>query len=260
MENPTFTKASAGTKTGKPTFAKASTGRYFKYAIGEIILVVIGILIALSINNWNEDKKLQKKEINLIKELRVGLVQDTVKVMSYLSILNISENAIKKINNAFEKNQQPDSLNIWFGESMFRTGWDGTIAPYETLKSQGISIISNDTLRKKIINLYEAVYPSIISNEKNNFMDDANFKNYCATLFNNIAWAELTEKKGFFKQRKIIPHNIETLKNDNLYKTLLNTRLGEIEFLKYFIIEAYTKQAQMELFKIIDRELNRLEE
>ena len=33
------------------------TGKYFKYAIGEIILVVIGILIALSINNWNEAKK-----------------------------------------------------------------------------------------------------------------------------------------------------------------------------------------------------------
>jgi hypothetical protein len=38
-------------KTGKPIL---SAGRYFKYAIGEIILVVIGILIALQINNWNE--------------------------------------------------------------------------------------------------------------------------------------------------------------------------------------------------------------
>ena len=33
---------------------KNKTAKYFKYAIGEIILVVIGILIALSINNWNE--------------------------------------------------------------------------------------------------------------------------------------------------------------------------------------------------------------
>ena len=33
------------------------TGKYFKYALGEIILVVIGILIALQINNWNEDRK-----------------------------------------------------------------------------------------------------------------------------------------------------------------------------------------------------------
>ena len=36
---------------------KNKTGKYFKYAIGEIILVVIGILIALQINNWNENRK-----------------------------------------------------------------------------------------------------------------------------------------------------------------------------------------------------------
>ena len=41
------------------------TGKYFKYAFGEIILVVIGILIALQINNWNENRK------NKIKEKRV---------------------------------------------------------------------------------------------------------------------------------------------------------------------------------------------
>ena len=36
---------------------KNKTGKYFKYAIGEIVLVVIGILIALQINNWNENRK-----------------------------------------------------------------------------------------------------------------------------------------------------------------------------------------------------------
>jgi len=41
-------------KTGKPVYR---TSRYLKYAIGEIILVVIGILIALQINNWNENQK-----------------------------------------------------------------------------------------------------------------------------------------------------------------------------------------------------------
>ena len=45
------------------------TGKYFKYAIGEIILVVIGILIALQINNWNESKKSSRIELEFLKNL-----------------------------------------------------------------------------------------------------------------------------------------------------------------------------------------------
>ncbi|MCO4822170.1 MAG: hypothetical protein KC469_08885, partial [Flavobacteriaceae bacterium] len=52
---------------------KNKTGKYFKYAIGEIILVVIGILIALQINNWNENKKLVVKEMKIVKEIKYEL-------------------------------------------------------------------------------------------------------------------------------------------------------------------------------------------
>ena len=48
------------------------SAKYLRYAIGEIILVVIGILIALSINNWNQNQNEQNK----IKEYAVSLIQD----------------------------------------------------------------------------------------------------------------------------------------------------------------------------------------
>ena len=51
---------------------KNKTGKYLKYAIGEIVLVVVGILIALSINNWNENKNQQEK----IKEYAKLYIQD----------------------------------------------------------------------------------------------------------------------------------------------------------------------------------------
>ena len=47
------------------------TGKYFKYAIGEIILVVFGILIALQINNWNEQRKMNLLEQELLEGLEV---------------------------------------------------------------------------------------------------------------------------------------------------------------------------------------------
>jgi len=42
--------------------SESKFSQYLIYAIGEIVLVVIGILIALQINNWNEEKKLKKKK------------------------------------------------------------------------------------------------------------------------------------------------------------------------------------------------------
>jgi hypothetical protein len=54
------------------------TGKYIKYAIGEIVLVVIGILIALSINNWNEQRKLQKEDLQLCKQLLEDALADSL--------------------------------------------------------------------------------------------------------------------------------------------------------------------------------------
>ena len=49
---------------------KNKTEKYFKYAIGEIVLVVIGLLIALQINNQSENRKLQNEELNLLLEVK----------------------------------------------------------------------------------------------------------------------------------------------------------------------------------------------
>ena len=45
------------------------TSKYIKYAIGEIVLVMIGILLALQVNNWNEQRKLNNEEQHLLEDL-----------------------------------------------------------------------------------------------------------------------------------------------------------------------------------------------
>ena len=61
----------------KSLLNEGKTGKYLKYAIGEIVLVVIGILIALQINNWNENRKLENSKETLMfalkKELRADI-------------------------------------------------------------------------------------------------------------------------------------------------------------------------------------------
>jgi hypothetical protein len=73
IENPSTAKA----KSGNPTYAKASAGKYLLYALGEIILVVVGILIALQINNWNENNKQTVNDIKFLNNLRYEIELDT---------------------------------------------------------------------------------------------------------------------------------------------------------------------------------------
>ena len=62
---------------------------YMRYAIGEIVLVVIGILIALSINNWNENRKDGIKEQFILKSLRVNL-KENLKLLNLLYVATIN--------------------------------------------------------------------------------------------------------------------------------------------------------------------------
>jgi uncharacterized membrane protein YgaE (UPF0421/DUF939 family) len=55
---------------------KNKTGQYLKYAFGEILLVVIGILIALSINNWSESLKNKRLEISYLKRIYKDIAND----------------------------------------------------------------------------------------------------------------------------------------------------------------------------------------
>ena len=100
--------------------SEGKTGKYFKYAIGEIVLVVIGILIALEINNWNESRKLESKKqeliINLINDFEgnIELLQPAIKQSdtlsfkmdaflnnAYLSNLAISVDSLKVLADGF---------------------------------------------------------------------------------------------------------------------------------------------------------------
>ena len=48
-------------------------GKYFKYAIGEILLVMVGILLALQVNNWNNNRIDAKREASYIKNIERDL-------------------------------------------------------------------------------------------------------------------------------------------------------------------------------------------
>ncbi len=71
----------------KSLLSEGKTSKYFKYAIGEIILVVIGILIALQINNWNEKRKQTEIGYQYLTEMRYELQDDVALLNRYINVL-----------------------------------------------------------------------------------------------------------------------------------------------------------------------------
>ena len=139
------------------------TGKYFKYAIGEIVLVVIGILIALSINNWNEKRRDLNKEQIYLKELRTSLITDSLEikrilkfnegkiliVQEFLSIFN-SEMNNQQRSNIINKNATGFTLYEMFNPK--QTTWNNL------LSSESLSIITNKNLRNLLMDYYSFNY------------------------------------------------------------------------------------------------------
>ena len=72
-------------KIRKKLLSENKFSKYLIYAIGEIVLVVIGILIALQINNWNEHKKLKKEYISDLKAIKENLEKDALTIIANLN-------------------------------------------------------------------------------------------------------------------------------------------------------------------------------
>jgi hypothetical protein len=157
------------------------TSRYLKYAIGEIILVVIGILIALSINNWNENRKEHLLEKRYLSDLRTDLQKDSLAINDMLkqsagqmrskSLLfrfldehtkytlndyNAGKDSFYKYE--YKSQQVADSIQYhFFSQWQVLYNFTPNITTIEEMKSTGnIGVISDKNLRRLVLETYNA--------------------------------------------------------------------------------------------------------
>ena len=132
--------------------------KYSRYAIGEIVLVVIGILIALSINNWNENRKKEVLEIQFLKRLANDLMSDTI----YLNRrIKDSEkemsNYYKFIHLAYEEQKSMKEFQELVGHLIFNSEqFVSQNSTYlELLNAGQLNIFKNEKLKNNMILLYK---------------------------------------------------------------------------------------------------------
>jgi len=135
---------------GKPTSAIASAGKYFKYAIGEIILVMIGILLALQVNNWNNNRIEANEEKEVITKLHTDFKENKLLLNDFLTDLDNQTNAQKILMNLVGSSKETlnthnlDSLfYVSFGASEFAFA-DNTIK--NLMQSGKLNLLKNEKI------------------------------------------------------------------------------------------------------------------
>ncbi len=149
-------------------------GRYLLYAIGEIVLVVIGILIALQINNNNEARKLRQQELHYLENLKTDLELNIVELNEYTKARNSQIESANIVLEHFEGKPLTDlndfafhTTNIYIWQKF--TQQDNTFQ--ELVNSGNLALISNDSIKNGLLNL-QALYTKL-KNEEAHFRYDA---------------------------------------------------------------------------------------
>ena len=209
------------------------TSKYFKYAIGEIILVVIGILIALQINNWNENRKDRAVELKILKSIKNDLEQDIVNIndMIFFDKRCIANNKdlIEILDDKSSTyHERMDSL---FGMiNRYGVFYSQKIG-YESLKSRGLELIQSDSLKADIVSLYDNHYGLVY--------ETLDIKKQFYLSSNQIFLKELKSTGGSKDQNSVHykkPVNFRKLKNNDNFKNHLShyyyERINVLNFTK----------------------------
>jgi len=131
--------------------------KYARYAIGEIVLVVIGILIALSINNWNEQQKLNIEETIFLQRIKNDLVKDVIYYDTQIKEGDtVIVNAQKFLQKIYSKQNTLEDFRSVLLHFIPR-GAELVVynSAFQELKNSGkLNIIKNIELRETIVNHY----------------------------------------------------------------------------------------------------------
>jgi hypothetical protein len=141
--------------------------KYVFYAFGEIILVVIGILIALQINNNNDIRKQRMKELHYLENIVTDLRSNITEMDKYLQIRSNCIEAASRILEYFEGKPLSD-LSAFNEDGMAIYTWQKFYQSNNTfqelINSGNLAIISNDSIKNKLLDI-ESLYKKMKSEE-----------------------------------------------------------------------------------------------
>ena len=214
--------------------------KYLLYAIGEIFLVVVGILIALQINNWNNGRLNEQAEIQAYKNLKRQLKEDVLELEKVIAFNDSNIKSIKFALGVIERKEyhRVDSLAMAAMQLSWYSDFLGSGKIYETLVNSGeIKLMKNAEIPIQLQRL-EMTYSLIHGLEEKNW--DVIINEMPIELHGVIDYARL-----------------KAVKPKNLYTVEMNNLFTEFMYLTSFKNSTYTKAVNeiSAIIALIDEEL-----
>ncbi len=133
----------------------------WKHGVGAVLLIVVGVLIALAASDWQGRRADRQTELAILREITASLSSDLQLLVSGLERLErINDRGAVLRSYLSSGAPYADSLDTYFG-TIFSIPGALTLNPaaYESLKSQGLGLVSSESLRLHIARVYEQTYP-----------------------------------------------------------------------------------------------------
>lgn len=214
-----------------------------KYGI-ETLVVIVGILIAFALNDWNEGRKEKRFEQKVLAELYSSLQNNIVFLDRAIRQNEEAQRSCQVIlDNFSSESGYHDSLNSHFSQSLFWFTPSINSNAYESLKSYGLHLVTNDSIRKKLGEIYEWVFVDRLTNRQEEY-----FYGTIAPLLTN--WFDTYDIFGDMK-----PTNYNELRKSVKYKHILRTLISNREAQNR--IYRITRQDRNDLAGMITNELNK---
>jgi len=137
---------------------KNKTGKYLKYAIGEIVLVMIGILLALQVNEWNQERLRKKAEQTAIEQLIADLSKSQYELESVRNRNLREARECAQVLRAFWKSQLPDNIQNYVTSGFGSSVYSPVLGTAQSLINSGrLDILSPTELKSDIVAYVEVV-------------------------------------------------------------------------------------------------------
>lgn len=223
---------------------KLLTTATWRYAVGEVLLIVLGVSIALAATSWYEEREEHRREIESLLEVRATLEADFQNISEYESTTR------KRVEHLLALLSHLESTAPYTVETSVSVGWlpgwRGVrirAAPFEALKENGLSLISNDTLRFRLISLYEDEFASLKASSERS--EDFVVKQILPYFIVNFRLDE---------SQRWVPHDYEQIKNEGQVANMARWKVFTTE---NYLLPRYeqTLKSIEEILVLIDDEV-----